>query len=73
MILCKDKCHEQRSFLLLAPLLRLMIDCDCKIRALKQCEIQNRLRINTIYQPTQAQKQGKGPLFHVLLIALTLN
>lgn len=46
-------------FYYLLPLLRLMIDRDRKIKALKQCEIQNRFRINTIYQPTQAKKQAK--------------
>lgn len=59
-------------FYYLLPLLRLMIDRDCKIKALKQCEIQNRFRIKTMYQPT-SQKQAKLPLYSVLLIALILN
>lgn len=44
-------------FYYLLPLLRLMIDPDCKIKALKQCEIQNRFRIKTMYQPTQAKSK----------------
>lgn len=73
IILCMLIAMNRDPFYYLLPLLRLMIDRNRKIKALKQCEIQNRFRINTIYQPTQAKKQAKWPLYSVLLIALTLN